>query len=190
MNPTPPNKNRLKDAVNSVPVPDDLAARLRSQIHAQGLPSGARDRLKSAVKNVPVPASLDSRIRNPISGALPPWRWLPRLAPVFVAAGVLAALWTAYQFGHLRLTKRLAGRLHCFCLFPPRRSYAHRTERSHPLLGVPQVSQESSDGRRNPQSKIRKRRQADIATICRADSDCPQPCAREISNDAGASVHL
>ena len=105
MNPAPPNKNRLKDAVNSVPVPDDLAARLRSQIHSQGLPSGARDRLQSAVKSVPVPASLDSRIRIPISGALPAWRWLPRLAPVFVAAGVLAALWTAYQFGHLRLTR-------------------------------------------------------------------------------------
>ena len=92
MNPTPPNKNRLKDAVNSVPVPDDLAARLRSQIHAQGLPSGARDRLKSAVKNVPVPASLDSRIKTPITGALPTWRWLPRLVPVLVAAGVLGAL--------------------------------------------------------------------------------------------------
>ena len=105
MNPAPPNKNRLKDAVNSVPVPDDLAARLRSQIQARGLPSGGRDRLKSAVKNVPVPASLDSRIRIPIPGALPTWRWLPRLAPVFVVAGVLAALWTAYQFGHLRLTK-------------------------------------------------------------------------------------
>jgi hypothetical protein len=105
VNPTPPNKNRLKNAVNSVPVPDDLAARLRSKIHAQGLPSGARDRLKRAVKNVPVPASLDSRIRTPIPGALPTGRWLPRLAPVVVAAGVLAALVTAYQFGHLRLTK-------------------------------------------------------------------------------------
>jgi hypothetical protein len=105
VNPTPPNQNRLKDAVNSVPVPDDLAARLRSQIHAQGLPSAARDRLKSAVKNVPVPASLDSRIQIPISGAIPTWRWLPRLVTVLVAAGVLGVLSTAYQFGHLRLTK-------------------------------------------------------------------------------------
>jgi hypothetical protein len=104
VNPTPPNKNRLKDAVNSVPVPDDLAPRVRSQIHAQGLPLSARDRLKSAVKKVSVPASLDGRIRIPISGALPTG-WLPRLVPVFLAAGVLAALWTAYQFGHLRLTK-------------------------------------------------------------------------------------
>jgi hypothetical protein len=34
VNPTPPN-NRLKDAVNNVPVPDDLAARVRRQIRAQ-----------------------------------------------------------------------------------------------------------------------------------------------------------
>ncbi len=105
MNPTPGNRNRLKEAVNSVPVPDILAARLRSQIHAQALALSARDSLRSAVRNVPVPASLDSRIRIPISGALPAWRPLPRLAPVLVAAGVLAALGTAYQSGHLRLTK-------------------------------------------------------------------------------------
>jgi len=105
VNPTPPKKNRLKDAVNSVPVPEGFADRLRSQIRAQGPPSSALDRLKSAVKNVPAPPSLDSRIRRPIFGALPPWRWLPRLVPVLAAAGVLAALLVAYQFGHLRLTR-------------------------------------------------------------------------------------
>jgi hypothetical protein len=105
MNPTPPNKNRLKDAFHSVPVPEDLAERVRNQIRAQGLPSGVRDRLKSAVENVPVPPSLDSRIRRPIFGSLPPWRWLPKLAPVLAAAGVLAALLVAYQFGHFRLTR-------------------------------------------------------------------------------------
>jgi hypothetical protein len=76
VNPTPPN-NRLKDAVNSVPVPDDLEARLRGLIHAEKLRSSAPPRR----------------------------RWLPMLVPAVAAAVVSAALLTAYQFGHLRLTR-------------------------------------------------------------------------------------
>ena len=109
VNPTPPNKNRLKDAVNSVPLPDDLAARLRSQIHAQGLPVRVRgDRLKSAVKNVPVPASLDSRITDHLSlGPLPTMALASQaVAPVFVAAGrSRSAMDPPTNSGHLRLTK-------------------------------------------------------------------------------------
>jgi hypothetical protein len=77
VNPTPPNKNRLKDAVNSVPVPDDLEARLRGLIHAEKLRSGAPPRR----------------------------RWLPKLVPAVAAAALSAALLTAYQYGHLRLTR-------------------------------------------------------------------------------------
>jgi Sigma-70, region 4 len=46
VNPTPPN-NRLKDAVNNVPVPDDLVASVRSLIRAQASLSGAWNSLKS-----------------------------------------------------------------------------------------------------------------------------------------------
>ena len=105
MTPTPPNKNRLKDAVDSVPVPDDLAARLRTQIHAEGLPSGGQDRLRSAVKNFPVPKSLEDRVRSPIFWMHRPWRRVLRMVPIFVAAGVVIALSIAYQFGHFRLTR-------------------------------------------------------------------------------------
>jgi hypothetical protein len=77
VNPTPPNKNRLKDAVNSVPVLDDLEARVRALIHAEKLRSGAPPRR----------------------------RWLPKLVPAVAAAAVAAALLTAYQFGHFRLTR-------------------------------------------------------------------------------------
>jgi len=82
VNPTLPNKNRLKDAVNSVPVPDDLEAHLRGLIHA--------DKLRF--------------------GALLRWRWLPKLVPAVAVAAVAvaavsAALLTAYQFGHFRLTR-------------------------------------------------------------------------------------
>jgi len=77
VNPTPPNKNRLKDTVSSVPVPDDLEARLRGLIHAEKLRSGAPPRR----------------------------RWLPKLVAAVAAAAVSAALVTAYQFGHFRLTR-------------------------------------------------------------------------------------
>jgi hypothetical protein len=77
VNPAPPKKDRLKDAVNSVPVPDDLATRLRSQIHTEALRPGAHL----------------------------PRRWVLGLVPVLAAAGVLAALLVAYQFGHFRLTR-------------------------------------------------------------------------------------
>jgi hypothetical protein len=77
LNPTLPNNNRLKDAVNSVPVPQGFEDRVRIQIQAHGIPSGAR----------------------------PLRRWILRLAPALVAAGVLAALSVAYHFGHFRLTR-------------------------------------------------------------------------------------
>jgi hypothetical protein len=77
VNPTLPNKNRLKDAVNSVPVPEGFEDRLRIQIQAHRVPSGAHSQR----------------------------RWVLRLVPVLVAAGVLAALSVAYQFGHFRLTR-------------------------------------------------------------------------------------
>jgi len=101
VNPTSLNRNRLKDAVNSVPVPDDLAARLRSQINAQALPLGAGNRLERAIRKVLRIAFLDRRIPNRISGARPHWRWLPRLVPAVAAAAAVAALLTAYQFCHL-----------------------------------------------------------------------------------------
>jgi hypothetical protein len=76
VNPTPPN-NRLKDAVNNVPVPDDLVASVRSQIRAQ--------------------ASL-SRAWNPLKSRF------SRLVSVAAATAAFAALLTAYLFGHFRLT--------------------------------------------------------------------------------------
>jgi hypothetical protein len=104
MKPASPS-NRVKHAVHGVPVPESLAARLRSHIHAEDLPAPARDRLKRAVKNVPVPESLDSRIRTPIRDPSPRWRWLPGMILAVTAAAVLSALATAYHFGHFRVTK-------------------------------------------------------------------------------------
>jgi hypothetical protein len=76
VNPTPPN-NCLKDAVNNVPVPDDLVASVRSQIRAQASLSGAWNPLKSRFS---------------------------RLVSVAAATAAFAALLTAYHFGHFRLT--------------------------------------------------------------------------------------
>lgn len=105
MNETP-RVNRLKNAVDSVAVPDGLMARVRNQIHAGQLASGANDRLKSAVRNVEVPPFLEARIRNHIRTVKPSRRWLPRLVPVTIAAAVVFGVVTAYQLGHLRLTVR------------------------------------------------------------------------------------
>jgi len=77
VNPNTHNKNRLKEAVNSVPVPEGLESRLRSQIHTKALGSGVH----------------------------PPSRWLPRLVTVIAAAGFVAVLSVAYHFGHFRLTR-------------------------------------------------------------------------------------
>jgi len=49
MSETPKANNRLKNAVNSVTVPDGLAARIRNQIHAGGLRHELNERLRSAL---------------------------------------------------------------------------------------------------------------------------------------------
>jgi hypothetical protein len=105
MNETP-RVNRLKNAVDSVAVPDGLMARVRNQIHAGTLASDANERLKSAVHNVEVPPFLEARIRNHIRTVKPSRRWLPRLVPVTIAAAAVFGVITAYQLGHLRLTVR------------------------------------------------------------------------------------
>jgi len=106
MSETPKANNRLKNAVNSVTVPDGLAARIRNQIDAGGLRHELNERLRSAVQSVPVPPFLEARIRNHIRTAKPSLRWLPRLVPVTVAAAAVFGFVIAYQLGHLRLTVR------------------------------------------------------------------------------------
>lgn len=101
-----PKINRLKNAVNSVAVPDGLAAHIRNQIHAGQLPFEVNERLRSAVQNVPVPPFLEARIRNHIRTVKPSWRWLPRLVPAIVAAAAVFAFVIVYQLGYLRLTVR------------------------------------------------------------------------------------
>jgi hypothetical protein len=105
MNETP-RVNRLKNAVDSVAVPDGLIARVRNKIHAGQLASGANERLKSAVHSVEVPPFLEARIRNHIRTVRPSRRWLPRFVPVAIAAAAVFGVVTAYQLGHLRLTVR------------------------------------------------------------------------------------
>jgi hypothetical protein len=105
MNETP-RVNRLKNAVDSVAVPDGLMARVRNQLHAGKLASDANERLKSAVHSVEVPPFLEARIRNHIRTVKPSRRWLPRLVPVTIAAAAVFGVVTAYQLGHLRLTVR------------------------------------------------------------------------------------
>jgi hypothetical protein len=105
MNETP-RVNRLKNAVDSVAVPDGLMARVRRQIHASQSAAAVNERLKSAVRNVEVPPFLEARIRNHIRTTKPGRRWLPRLVPVTIAAATVVGLITAYQLGHLRLTVR------------------------------------------------------------------------------------
>jgi hypothetical protein len=101
-----PKVNRLKDAVKSVAVPDDLAARVRNQLHSGPLPARGDDRLKSAVQSVPVPPFLEARIRNQIRSTKPSRRLLPWVVPATVAAAAVFGVITAYNFGHLRLTVR------------------------------------------------------------------------------------
>jgi len=105
MNETP-RVNRLKNAVDSVAVPDGLMARVRNQIHTGQPAPDANERLKRAVHSVEVPPFLESRIRNHIRTVKPSRRWLPRLVPVTIAAATVFGLVMAYQLGHLRLTVR------------------------------------------------------------------------------------
>ena len=105
MNETP-RVNRLKNAVDSVAVPDGLMARVRNQIHAGQPAPDANERLKLAVHSVEVPPFLEARIRNHIRTVKPSRRWLPRLVPVTIAAATVFGLVMAYQLGHLRLTVR------------------------------------------------------------------------------------
>ena len=105
MNETP-RVNRLKNAVDSVAVPEGLMARVRNKIHVGQLASDANERLKSAARNVEVPPFLEARVRNHIRTAKLSRRWLPRLVPVTIAAAAVIGVVTAYQLGHLRLTVR------------------------------------------------------------------------------------
>jgi hypothetical protein len=102
VNQVPEANNRLKRAINSIAVPEDLAARVRSRIH--GSPVNAR--LKGAVNSVQVPPFLEARIRNQVRTEKPSRRWLPRLAPASIAVAAMLGVGIAYQLGHLRLTVR------------------------------------------------------------------------------------
>jgi hypothetical protein len=99
----PANKNRLKDAMQSVAVPEGLKDRIRSRI--QEMP--VRDaRLRAAVDSVEVPPFLESRIRARLDAETAGRRWarIPQLVTVATAAVVLLGVLIAYQLGHLRLT--------------------------------------------------------------------------------------
>ena len=104
MSETPETNNRLKSAVHKVAVPADLAARIRSQVHAEQLQSAVNDRVKDAVKGVPVPAFLEARIRHSLHTEQPGRRWPPKLIPAAAALAIFTGLGIAYQLGHLRLT--------------------------------------------------------------------------------------
>lgn len=161
MNPTPPN-NRLKDAVNNVPVPDDLVASVRSQIRA-GLPPRSVESLEEQVFQAGFSSCRHSRFCRSIDR-------LP-LRP-------------------FQADQRFAGRLYCFSLYPCRSAYEHWTEGPHPLLGLPQVPEEATYNRGTPPSNARRGRQGDIPAVCRANSDRQQPYARNLSDTVSTSVHL
>jgi len=102
----PDTRNRLKDAVKGIVVPAGLAASIRSRLHEEQRESEKSARLRSAVNSVPVPPFLEARIRGRIRREASGYRWIPRLAPVGAALGIVAGLMIAYQLGHLRLTVR------------------------------------------------------------------------------------
>ena len=104
MNPTP-HKNRLKDAVKGVVVPEGLAGAIRRRLHAEETAAENAARLRAAVASVPVPPFLEARIRGRIRSGTS-IRWIARLAPVAAALAVAVGLTLAYQLGHLRLTVR------------------------------------------------------------------------------------
>jgi len=104
MNETPETNNRLRSAAKSVTAPADLAARIRSHVHAEQLQSQVNDRIKAAVGSVAVPPFLEARIKNRLRSEKPGRRWLPRLIPAAAALAVVAGFGVAYQLGHLRLT--------------------------------------------------------------------------------------
>ena len=102
----PNTRNRLKDAVKGIGVPAGLAAGVRSRLREEQLESERSARLRSAANSVPVPPFLEARIRGRIRREASGYRWIPRLAPVGAALGIVAGLMIAYQLGHLRLTVR------------------------------------------------------------------------------------
>ena len=79
-----PLNNRLKNAMQSVAVPQDLEARIRARIKEVPI---AEDRLRAAVNNVEVPPFLEARIRARLLAESPerPWLRLPRLVSVATA---------------------------------------------------------------------------------------------------------
>ena len=120
---------------------------------------------------------LPTAVRNAISWALPPWRWLPRVAPVFVAAGVLAALWTAYQFGHLRLT-RVSQDAYIASISSRIGALMHIGLRDHIHCSVFRKypkNPPTADEILNP--RFEKGVKAISPQYGGADSDCPKPCA-------------
>jgi len=104
MNETPKGNNRLRNAVNSVAVPDGLAARIRNQIHGRELSPEVTERLRSAVGSVEVPPFLEARIRHRLRAEKPSRRWLPKFVSVSAAATAVLVMAISYQLGHLRLT--------------------------------------------------------------------------------------
>jgi hypothetical protein len=99
----PANDNRLKNAMQSVEVPEGLKARILSRI--QETPMGD-ERLRAAVQSVEVPPFLESRIRARVGAEAPRKLWVPTLVAGASAAAVLFGVMIAYQLGHLRLTVR------------------------------------------------------------------------------------
>ena len=102
----PNTRKRLKDAVKGIAVPAGLVATVRSRLREEQLESEKSARLRSAVNSVPVPPFLEARIRGRIRREASGYCWIPRLAPVGAALGIVAGLMIAYQLGHLRLTVR------------------------------------------------------------------------------------
>lgn len=102
----PDTRNRLKGAVKGIAIPAGLAASIRSRLREEQLESEKSARLRSAVNGVPVPPFLEARVRGRIRREAPGHPWIPRLAPVGAALGIVAGLMIAYQLGHLRLTVR------------------------------------------------------------------------------------
>ena len=60
------SENRLRNAVTRVPVPANLADRLRTKIHAEQLQAKVNVRLRVAVASAAVPPFLAARIRSRI----------------------------------------------------------------------------------------------------------------------------
>src|ERR1051325_5440890 len=104
MNSMPDTNNRLKNAVESVPVPADLAAKVRNRLAQEQIEAINAARVKSAVNSAPVPPFLEARIRHRIYSQPAGLRWAFGLASAGAALAIVIGLGVVYQLGHLRLT--------------------------------------------------------------------------------------